>query len=398
MGLIEKYSDLKVAPQPWEQPVIYDLGTTGDQVRVEDELKSGRIAHIIDPFEETANALFEYYHPDRKRNATERTEYIEELAKQDEAFGSWVLFPWDGTLCRYPDQENHFRLRTSRNRDLITFEQQKTLYAKTVMAAGLSVGSAAVHTLVETGIGNTYYLADFDTISPDNLNRIDANQTEVGALKIDEVSKRISKKDPWIKQVLFRDGINEGNLKGIEAQETPDLIVEEVDKMAIKALLRMYARDHKVPLLMAADIDTKSAIDVERYGLNDKRRIMFGGKLSSKEVDELLATDPDFAGNTAKMLKHIGVRNLTTAMLRSSMKRDITLGGLPQLGRTARRGGVNIADAAVEILLGRKMPSGRYIDNPRKTFKLQPLATPLEYIQTVAAVVHYMKGLKSQTE
>lgn len=391
-GVLGNYPDISRDSQPWSQPEMFDLSNGADQVRLEERLKDGAVREIHDPLPIVAQALCEYEHPETKGRPDQQEEYLRSIAEQGEEFGTWVLFPWSQRLSRFPDREDHQKLRTSRNRDLITTEEQQDLLTKKVAVLGLSVGSKALSSLVEGGIGGTYIIGDADHLDPTNTNRIDAGYTEVGESKVDIAAKKISEKDPWLEQIHLRDGMRPEDSDILAGAE---LIVEEVDNLAIKALVRLIAEKHGIPLLMATDVADKSLIDVERYDLSDGKKIMFNGRISREEAERISTAQLTMAENMNLMMKHVGVKHLTTRLMRSVMAMGVRLGGLPQLGMTATKGGADVSFAAREILLGHPLASGRYADSPRKTFRLGREASLAEGGRTALQLVKHVKSMKA---
>jgi hypothetical protein len=294
-------------------------------------------------------------------------------------------------LSRFPDKADHQNLRTSRDRNLKTADEQDSLFGETIAVIGLSVGSKALGSLVEGGIGGSYIIGDGDFLDPTNINRIDAGYTDVGLSKVDIAAKKISEKDPWLEQIHLKSGLHADQA---DTLAQANLIVEEVDNLAVKALIRLKAQEYGIPLVMAADIADRSVIDVERYDVQDRKNLMFNGRITPAQALEISRGDLSPGENSRYMLKHTGVRHLSTRMMKSVMAIGSELGGLPQLGTTATKGGADVAFAAREILLGRTMSSGRYVDDPRRTFKLpRSEASLLETAKTAVKLVKHARTL-----
>jgi molybdopterin/thiamine biosynthesis adenylyltransferase len=275
---------------------------------------------------------------------------------------------------------------------------------KTVAVFGLSVGSNAVDAMLRSGIGGKYVIGDMDVLEPPNLNRINATYEQLGLSKVDILAQRISEVDPYIDQVHFRHGYSTDVKKRLTT-ESPDIIIEEVDNMTVMALLRIFAREHGVPLVSGTDIDLRSIIDIERYDRNGTR--MFNGRLTDKDIRKLLQHDTAGDVNTerekepgaedrvddttALMIKHLGLTNISLRMIRSSIGRHDLGDSFPQLGTTATMTGALVAVAAREILLGKDLKSGRYVENPRKTLALQCEHNVRQVTTTLASLMRYMR-------
>lgn len=355
----------------WSQPPTFKLSDSSDQVRLEELIRDREAEGLPvfrrhDKLDIITKELFEYENPEHREDEEKLTEFAREVHAQGAEFGTWVLFPWSGVISRFPDKEKYRNLRTSRNRNLITQEEQHTLLDARIAVLGLSVGSKALEAMVESGIGGSYVLADNDQLESTNLNRISAGYLEIGDKKADSAAKRVSEKDPWIDITLLHDGLT---AETAEAIFDTDLIVEEMDSLPAKALARIIARDHRIPLIMAADVGKKSVVDVERYDEDDVKKIMFDGRISESQAEALAYGQVSPAENMRLMARHTGIRHLTKRLMDSVTLIGKEVNGIPQLGRSATRGGTNVTHAAESILLGQGLKSGRYPDSFREVFR-----------------------------
>lgn len=361
----------------WREPVRYDLSSTDQQSDAESLFASGLVWQVRDGIDDIANDLFEIRNPDKRNSEYRRREFTSEITKQGVEFGQWFYFPWSRQFVRYPEQEDHFDLRTARNRELITQEEQRVLGSKTIAAYGLSVGSSIVEEMVEAGIGSHYILGDFDTLSPTNLNRLRSSMSEVGLSKVDILAKRISEIDPYIRQTHEHGGYTDAS-NILMDELNPDLIIEEVDNLPAKARIRAYASETERPLIMATDIGDRSILDIERHDLGKVKPFL--GKVSLRLYADLVngvdqaATEKELRQFEAKKKKAtaniIGLHNVSPRMLNSVMEIDRTIAGNPQLGSTARGGAALSTKASIRILLGKRMQSGSYVSSPKTTLRM----------------------------
>ncbi|QQS19865.1 ThiF family adenylyltransferase [Candidatus Saccharibacteria bacterium] len=379
-------------PDDWQPPQIFKLDSPVEEIRFEALLRAGKVTGFRAQTEPLANDLFTYLYPADKKNQDMRREFHQSVIEQGQTFGSYVFFPWSGEIVLYLDEEDHRGVRNYRDRDLRTRDQQRTLREKTIACIGLSVGSKAARSMVQSGIGNHYVIGDGDTLDSSNLNRIDGTVRDVGASKVAILARHISEVDPWIKQTHLPDGFHAGDER-VLLKAGVDIIVEAVDDMSAKALLRLFAERRRIPLIMPADLHDKSMIDVERHDLRDKKRkLPFMGRISRADTIRISEFPISEAEKESLMLAHTGATNLSVRMMQSVMSRDAHLGGMPQKGATATRGGADVEFAAAEILLGHDLPTGRYYDNPRDTFNLGPEHNLLTWIRTALAVKSYAES------
>lgn len=362
-------SQMVIAPG-WSPPQEYDLGDPTDRRILERQFDQGEVSGVVDGVQHIASELFEISYPSDKDDVELKQEFIKEVNSKKLEYGKWYYFPWSGELIRYPDKDAHRDLRTARNRELITREEQLQLYASTIAIFGLSVGSNIVEKLVTSGIGGKIILADMDVIEPTNLNRINGDFTDIGSKKVDYIARKISKIDPYIEQIHYKEGISEVSLEEVAEVHKPDIMFDAVDDLTIKALIRVIGSKNKIAVMMATDVGDKSLFDVERYDIDGKTR-PFLGRIPKRQLEQIAQGNIDPSEGQKILIKLVGLRHITPRLLQSAMQIGNTLSGVPQLGVTASMGGSLAAVAAREMLLGREMESGRYHYSPKKVLKLK---------------------------
>jgi len=370
--LLQKHSNER---NGWSQPEEYDLSDTTDRRILARKLDSNAVGVVTDRIDLVANDLFNVTHPDLKEDSGARAIFVADVLGQGAEYGRWFLYPWSQELVHFPLRDEYRKLHTARNKNLITAEEQKILYAATLAIFGLSVGSSIVDELVISGIGDRMVLADPDIIEPTNSNRINCGFADVGSRKVDLAARKISEADPYIQQVHIEERVGREDLVEIAASYGPDIFIDEVDDLSAKAAIRSQGAKSEIPVIMATDLGDKSILDVERHDL--KKTKPFNGRVKPGSVETLVeSNDPELA---KRMLpKIIGLLNVTPRVLDSFMEQGKTLAGIPQLGMTAAMGGAITAFAIREILLGRQLNSGRYIFSPKDTLKLRsPTSFPV---------------------
>ena len=359
----------------WQSPTAFDLNIDADKLALKELLDGGNVHSIHDTFE--ASELFEYQHPLEQNNAQLQKEFSDDIKARREKIGAWFHYPWSRSLVHLPNKSDYQSLRTLRNRNIITNEEQSVLLSARPLIAGMSVGSNVVEQLIHSGIGGSYTLADFDTLSLSNLNRIHAGVSQVSEDKIDIIAKKISELDPYINQIHMRQGVTRNSLEALP--ELPSIIFDEVDDLCVKALLREYAQKNRIPLVMATDVGETSIIDIERHDIENVRP--FNSRLSRETIEWMLSgklTDADKKKITAKL---IGLGNASIRLLSSIV--DETVTGTPQLGPTASIGGGLAAIVTRDILLGLKVNSGRKVLKARKQLNLSSQSTVQESLSTI---------------
>lgn len=307
--------------------------------------------------------LFDIEYPAKKDTKTEGevTEYGRKLTGgQPEAWGKWVYYPWLNRVVHVPPKAEFWALRTSRNRNLITAGEQKKLYGATVLVIGMSVGSNVVEALVSQGVGGKLVLVDMDVIEPSNLNRIRSPYHHVGLHKVEAISRKAWEVDPYLEITGYHDGITEDNLPKILKEHSVDVIVDEMDELRMKMLLREAALVRKLPVVMAADDGDDSLLDIERYDQGATKP--FGGRIPPEVISRIKARQlsrPEIGAAIGKYF--VGTQNIPLRMYQSLGEVGKTLPSWPQLGGAAALSGVALTYAVRKIILGEKLKAGRIL-------------------------------------
>jgi len=347
----------------WEPPTI--LKVSGGSGRSGLIQLFGTGVDVIDPVNEIIEELCQLRACEGATGQTRDTMHAE-----DDAFGHWVYLPWKNAVVRYPDPDDHYELRTFRNRHVITADEHQLLRHQTVAFFGLSVGRRVLSQVAQLGIGNRYLFGDPDRISVTNLNRLNSSMSEVGLSKTISAAREISDIDPYIAQVHLEDGYTTPEAEQVMDQWRPLVIVEEVDDLHAKAAVREYAMAKRIPVVMATDVGDISVLHVERYDTEDVSP--FSGRVSDDTFarlrdneltpQELVSVLLDVSGRDAALG--------SPRLIKSFMDIGRGLAGLAQLGTTVGMGASMAALAIREIALGRPLPSGSYVADPRELLSL----------------------------
>lgn len=276
-------------------------------------------------------------------------------------YGVWIYYPWKNVIVHLLDEEEFLIVKTNRNKDKITEQEQKFLRTKKIGVIGLSVGHSAATTIALEGIAGEIRLADFDTLDLSNCNRIKTSITNIGLPKFVITAREILEIDPFIKITCFPKGITEENIDAfITANGVLDAIVEECDSVSIKILARTKARQYKIPLIM--EMSDRGMIDIERYDL-DCDYPMFHGALAAYDFNEKSANS--MVGNEKLQLMYdmVGGANISTQLKNALPKIGVSLLTYPQLASAVMLGGGIATDVLRRILLQQLEKSGRfYVD------------------------------------
>ncbi|GAB19685.1 hypothetical protein GOEFS_093_00140 [Gordonia effusa NBRC 100432] len=279
------------------------------------------------------------------------------IAEKDfDALSRYIVYPWRRTVVRLPDERVWHLLRTSRNRYLITDDEQAEWGRAVVAIAGLSVGASALHACALTGARH-FHIADPDALGPTNLNRLAGSVCDLGAPKRVIAQRRLLEADPYTQVTAFGGYSPENAAEFFGFGDTrARVIVEEMDDLAMKVDLRRRARDAGIPVIMVTDVGDDVIADVERYDL-DPTYPLFHGRapdIADLTVEQLRDPKHRVAIAGAIVGDDIGPR-LRTAL--TEVGRSIVT--WPQLGSAATLAGAVASVLARKIVCGDDIPSGR---------------------------------------
>jgi molybdopterin/thiamine biosynthesis adenylyltransferase/phage pi2 protein 07 len=341
-------------------PVFFDLSNLEHEKQVNVLIKEDKIQVTIDDYEEQQLELFGVNNPSKVYTPTFKQEFADfykalEAQKPLHTDGVWVFFPWSCKLVHILCENDFQKVRTARNKNLISEEEQEKFYNATVGIGGLSVGSSVAFALVLQGGAKRIKLADMDRLALSNTNRILMGVDNLGVLKVEMAAKRIYEINPYAQVELFSDGLNRENIEVFF--DGLDIIIDELDNLAIKYLIREYAKKHKIAVVMAADNGDNAVVDVERYDL-DPNTPFFHGRMGEGVTYEMLSQLDKF-GIGKMITKHVGPENVTIKMQESLLQMGKTIVSWPQLGGAALINGAAVAYCVRRILNGQSIESNR---------------------------------------
>src|SRR3989344_3527733 len=335
-----------------------------------EDLKQLKESHPIwkesDIFGNQLRELFEITHPTLVGTQDYESQCVafiqERTAGQDNRLrGSWIYFPWSGRLVHMLGKQEYTQLRTNRNRNLVTQEEQEKLLDFCVGIVGLSVGSNVAAVLSYSGIANTIKLAEFDTLETTNLNRIRARVDQIGMEKIEITAQQVYEINPYAELSFFSQGIDKNVLSQFVLQEPkPKLIFEIIDSFEMKIHLRSLARERGIPVIMVTNLGDRVLMDVERYDL-DKNVEFFNGRAGRVPQDMLERPDITSEDKHRYAVELAGVKHIPQRALDSVQEIGKSLVGRPQLASTVTIASGFSAYLTRKIALGENLPSNSWL-------------------------------------
>lgn len=273
---------------------------------------------------------------------------------------NWIYLPWSKELIKNLSEEIFLKLRTFRNKNLITEKEQDIFYNFKVGLAGLSVGNSIATSLILHGGGKKLRIIDNDIISFSNLNRLCAPFSLVGVKKIKFTQQSLYSINPYIQITSFDSRVTLENISEVFPAFDVDVIVDEIDDLKTKILLREYAKKMRLPVLMATDNGDSVIIDCERFDLDPDMPLLHG-ILTVKEIDQIKNTaltkeDYIFFGK-----KIVGIENISSRMEASLEMVGKELKSVPQLSTATIAAGAFLAKIIRDISLKTTSDSFRKI-------------------------------------
>ena len=351
-------------------PIILREGSYSEN-DVDDFKKNNKVWREKDLYILQLEELFEIQNPKliHTKDFKERQHEFIKSKTDKENLGNWIYFPWNGELMHVLNEDDYSSLRTNRNKNLISFDEQIKLYNACVGFVGLSIGSHFATSLTYSGIAKNIKLAEFDNISTSNLNRIRAGLKDIGTPKIDFISHEIYDINPYANLTLFNNGLNNDNLTSFfETGQKLNVIFEAIDDFEMKIRLRIEAKKQKIPIIMLTNLADNLLIDVERYD-QDSNLQLFNG-LIGDTPEQILSSKITEEKKVEYAVKIVGREHLTERIVSSLSEINKTLVGRPQLFSTVSIGGGFASYLARKLILDEGLKSGRYFISFDKVINL----------------------------
>jgi molybdopterin/thiamine biosynthesis adenylyltransferase len=271
-----------------------------------------------------------------------------------ESYGNWIHFPWTNLLVRLLSESDFWELKTSSNRNKVLPEEQAVLRRARVGIIGLSVGQEIALLLAMEGIGSHFKMADFDTVSVANTNRISCGVQCFGMNKAVLAAHRVHEINPYIEISCFSEGVSLETVDDfLVGGGRLDLVFEQCDDFYSKILVRERCRSFRIPVIM--DTNDRGLLDVERFDLEHDRRLLHG------LLGDIDAGSVGLMGHRERLA--LGLKMLGGApsprMAASLDEMGRTIRSWPQLASEVGLGAALAVSAARRVILRSLTASGR---------------------------------------
>jgi hypothetical protein len=346
------------------RPVLLDPAEEADREHLLRLLGPDAAVTVHDSLAQQLTELMDTRHAGEVLTSMQLELYVRDhlSGRQLSDYGTWVLYPWSRRLVHVLPSSEFLELRTSRNRNKISKEEQQKLRNLRVGIVGLSVGQATALTLAMEGIGGAIRLADFDSVSTSNLNRLRCGLHELGVNKAVITARQLFEVDPYANVEIICDGINDANLDAFLSTPVPlDLLFEQSDSFFFKVRIRERARYFRIPTIM--DTNDRGLLDVERFDLEPERPILHG------LMGEVTAEDVRLLSAEAKMR--------LAMMIIGGRPSDRLAASLPDIGRTLKTWPQLASEvslgAALNVVAARRIALGSFTKSGRFTIDLETI-------------------------
>src|SRR3989344_2206298 len=273
----------------------------------------------------------------------------------------WIYYSWSKTLAHTLNKEDYRLVRLSRNRNLITEEEQKKFSRRTIGITGLNVGNPGAICIVLGGGAEKMKFADNDVLELSNLNRFRASLGDLGINKAVLSARQAYEEDPFIDIEIFDKGISEENIDEFLTKPRVDLLIEEMDNMPLKIKIRERAKYFKIQVLMVTGNGSGLIVDIERFDINPDLPIL-NGCLKKDVAGKILSLNADTPARDRIMLARdfMGAEFLAERLRESFNLVGKELAGIQQLSEASFLRGAVLCYFAKQVLIGKPAPSGRY--------------------------------------
>lgn len=359
---------------PPPRPEFFALGHVTDSAKFDQLRQTMPHLAVIDTYEQQLLELFVLNHPwlqmDPGAKEKEFRAYRDNHYGQNEPqqAGVWVYLPWRQTVLHLLADDDYQVVRTGRNRNLINAEEQKKFYDSTVGIAGLSVGNSCAVALALTGGCKRMRLADPDVLELTNLNRIRGSIADLTKLKVHMTAQQIYELDPYADLTLFSDGLTEENIEQFfDGPPRLDVVIDEMDSLGLKVRIREEAQKRRTPVIMGADVNNGSVLDIERHDL-EEGIVPFHGRAGTAIADRVVGKKLPLPLIGQIITEEIiGADLISARMQESLLEIGKSIPTWPQLGNAALINGAVIAMAVRHIILGQPLIADRAVIAPESS-------------------------------
>jgi hypothetical protein len=308
-------------------------------------------------------------------------------------YGTYVIDHARGDLYLVAPERWHRLALVTSNSKLLTDPEGKLTWAEirqkleaaVVGFVGVSVGGNLLEGWLREARPRRVKVADPDWVELTNLNRGErmslrhavaprsarfdpANPYDIPRIsKAEYIAYEQQLVDPYLDVDVYKEGINRENLerffKGGDGEPPIDILVEEMDNLDLKILVRQVAREHGVDVIMLSDFGHQAHLWWNAF--SERRDAPIGYGTDDKTL--LTALDAAKTGDRAKVFEFVAALcgedfagDQFGAWIRGEGEQPT--GSLPQSGATAMASGAIGGKEIALRVLGQPVPrTGRVV-------------------------------------
>lgn len=342
-----------------KKEIFYKPVFLKNEAELKKMLKQKPYISFVDAFSDQLKELFfieNHKYIGEDKNKIYSSEVFKKYCFKKAKNFKYVYYPWNHTIVKTVPKEAYWELKTNRNQDLITVNEQKKLRDFSVGVFGMSVGSNIAFVLTQAGISNSITIADFDELSTTNLNRILAGVHQIGLNKTVIAARRIYEDNPFADVKTMSSGVSVKNLEALLKRGKLKCLMEEIDNLPMKIEIRILAMKYKVPVIMVTDNGDGVVLHVERYDKNLKTifnkpltywKTFLSGNITKEKIGKMIIEDIFGGAQNASLRVMDSVQKVFNKEIIS----------WPQLGSAAILGGVISTIIIKKIVNKEEMPN-----------------------------------------
>jgi hypothetical protein len=354
MKILQKTKKLKDCT-----PIFYRIDKEEEEKAIHNLIKANPSIEIIDEINGQLKELIQLRSPNKIFTNQELEKKVQKHIKDTpiEKYGIWVYYTWINKLVHILDEKEFIEVRTNRNKNKITEEEQLILKSKKIGIIGLSVGNAIATNIAMERVCGELVLADFDCIELSNLNRIKTGIQNFGLKKTIVVAREIAEIDPFFKVTCLHDGITEKNVNQFFTKDGKlDICIEVCDGLFAKIFAREKAKEFQIPVVMNSS--DRGTTDIERFDLNPNLPLLHG-MIDHLDLDALKKAKTN-EEKIPFLLAMLGPKTSSKRLMDSMLEIKKSITTWPQLASGVTFGGGICTDVCRRILLKEFTKSGRY--------------------------------------
>lgn len=369
-----------------DMPQIFVEGSYS-QPEVDDFLKKTSGCEVHNIYEEQLKELFEVLHPSSPLNGKDEKYHKFMQSKNAPGKGSWVFFPWSKRFIHMLNEEDFFLVRTNRNRNLISQEEQSKMQIYSIGIAGLSVGGSIAVALAHSAVGGELVLMDRDSFATSNMNRVRVSVGDISRPKLGVTMRQIYEANPYAKLRGLENGITKQNVEELFNRGN-FIVFDEIDDFEMKVRLRQAAKRNKAPVVMLTNLGDNVLIDIERYDKQPKTKIFNG--LIDDVIDDILSGQIGEEEKKKFAAQIVGIEHIPTRALQSLKGIGTSLVGRPQFYSSVSLSAGLATYIVRRIILDEPLDSGRYFLSLADIFKVP--RDDLEMTDERKAIIGQLRG------